>query len=214
MEFILFLTLLPFYLSDELKKISLGYLSKRNYKIAKNNSNCVYLDRSDFDSNEEIHLNVTIYEGELIHNFLYYKESHLIPNNENYQNFTYSQKCFYYSKSSGYFYNNISDSYCNYNSYFFKVKKPITKYLLVSFPEFNKSSNGSALIEFSQVSKKAENLNFGIIIGITVGTLYIIVIIVMIIKNILKKRENDRYGLNYMALPKEAYTSIDSILSD
>ena len=138
----------------------------------------------------------------------------MIPNNENYQNFTYSQKCFYYSKSSGYFYNNISDSYCNYNSYFFKVKKPITKYLLVSFPEFNKSSNGSALIEFSQVSKKAENLNIGIIIGITVGTLYIIVIIVMIIKNILKKRENDRYGLNYMALPKEAYTSIDSILSD
>ena len=214
MEFILFLTLLPFYLSDELKKISLGYLSKRNYKIAKNNSNFVYLDRSDFDSNEEIHLNVTIYKGELIHNFLYYKESHLIPNNENYQNFTYSQKCFYYSKSSGSFYNNISDSYCNYNSYFFKVKKPITKYLLVSFPEFNKSSNGSALIEFSQVSKKAENLNIGIIIGITVGTLYIIVIIVMIIKNILKKREKDRYGLNYMALPKEAYTSIDSILSD
>ena len=211
MKFLLFLTLFFLYSSNDLKKISLGYLSKNNNIITKNNSNFIYLDRSDFENNEEIYLNVTIYDGELIDNFLYYIENQIIPSNDNYHNFTYSQKSFYYSNISGTYYNNSSDSYFNYTSYFFKLKKPITKYLFVSFPSF---TNGSALMKFSEFNKKDENLNIGIILGVIFGTLYIIGIIVMMIKNIIKKKENDRYGLTYMTLPQDASASIESILND
>ena len=64
MKFLLFLILFFFYTSNDLQdlqKISLGHLSKIKNIITKNNSNFIYLDRSDFDNNEEIYLNVTIY---------------------------------------------------------------------------------------------------------------------------------------------------------
>ena len=69
-------------------------------------------------------------------------------------------------------------------------------------------------MKFSELNKKDENLNIGIILGVIFGTLYIIGIIVMMIKNIIKKKENDRYGLTYMTLPQDASASIESILND
>ena len=69
-------------------------------------------------------------------------------------------------------------------------------------------------MKFSELNKKDENLNIGIILGVIFGTLYIIGIIVMMIKNIMKKKENDRYGLTYMTLPRDASASIESILND
>ena len=212
MKSILFLIIFSSYLSDDLIKSSLGYLSKKNHKRTNINDQFVYLDRIDFETQEEIELNITIYEGKLIEDFLFCKESLISPDYDIYQNFTNAKKYYYYSTSSGTYYNNILDIYYNYNSYFFKIEKPNKRYLFISFPTFIKASNGSAVIQYTKDSKVSEILNTGVIIGMSFASLFLLAIIVIMIIAILRKRQNYKDGLTYISLPQEFYSPNEPII--
>ena len=212
MKLVLFLFLFSSYLFDDLKKSSLGYLSKKNHKRTYINGQFIYLDRNDFYDNKEIDLNITIYEGKLVEDFLFCKESLVSPDYEIYQNFTNAKKYTYYSTSSGCYYNNIFGIYYNYNSYFFKIKKPIEKYLFISFPTFTKASNGSAIIQYTKNSEISEILNTGVIIGFSFASLFLLAIILIIIITLFKKRKDDKNGLTYISLPQEFYSPKEPII--
>ena len=130
MKLIFFLILAFLSFSIEYKKYYVyGSITKtKSLTITQfKNNYCVYLDTNEFDSDiKNIEIYITIYNGKFTENEMYYESTNTPPytgqSKELYNNIPFD-----HSSYSTYYYNYYDDF-----TYYFKIPKPIEKYLYIS----------------------------------------------------------------------------------